>query len=282
MSRLSIRARLGISSSRMSCLKISSAAGYRSRVGRSMKCSRSRSVEAEDVPADQVDVLEGRHHALPKLGGCSSSRSASGSIVVVGCWSSAASSRRPQRLACVGAPCAVASSTRFLPRSAKQRRLDAEEANAHLAQRVADTPFLTNAAVAERRRWSKAAWVVPRKNGSYLQSPIFGVSRAGAARKKAILAVAASMSTAAHFMPRDKTDLPRPRAAILGRPRQVPRHPAPPPAFPAPPAVGVPLNPQARVPSSGSGEPSSAPSTWSTNCRPTGARAVVHSVRTLE
>ena len=51
----------------------------------------------------------------------------------------------------------------------------------------------------------QAAWAATRKNGSYVQSQ-FRRLKAGAARREAIVAVAASMLTAAYFMLRDEKD----------------------------------------------------------------------------
>ena len=60
------------------------------------------------------------------------------------------------------------------------------------------TPWLKTALV-------QAAWAATRKNGSYLQSQ-FRRLRGKRGPKKAIVAVAASMLTAAYFMLRDETD----------------------------------------------------------------------------
>ena len=51
----------------------------------------------------------------------------------------------------------------------------------------------------------QAAWAATRKNGSYLQAQ-FRRLKGRRGPKKAIVAVAASMLTAAYFMLRDETD----------------------------------------------------------------------------
>ena len=60
------------------------------------------------------------------------------------------------------------------------------------------TPWLKTALV-------QAAWAATRKNGSYLQAQ-FRRLKGRRGPKKAIVAVAASMLTAAYFMLRDETD----------------------------------------------------------------------------
>ena len=84
------------------------------------------------------------------------------------------------------------------------------------------TPWLKTALV-------QAAWAATRKNGSYLQAQ-FRRLKGRRGPKKAIVAVAASMLTAAYFMLRDETGLPRPRRPVPGEPRQAARHPEPAPA----------------------------------------------------
>ena len=84
------------------------------------------------------------------------------------------------------------------------------------------TPWLKTALV-------QAAWAATRKNGSYLQAQ-FRRLKGRRGPKKAIVAVAASMLTAAYFMLRDETDLPRPWRPVPGEPRQAARHPEPAPA----------------------------------------------------
>ncbi len=74
-----------------------------------------------------------------------------------------------------------------------------------------------------------AAWAAVRTKDSYLRAQFLRIkSRRGA--KKAILAVAASMLTAAYYMLRDGVEYRRPRADSLRPPRQDQNHPPPPQA----------------------------------------------------
>ena len=84
------------------------------------------------------------------------------------------------------------------------------------------TPWLKTALV-------QAAWAATRKNGSYLQAQ-FRRLKGRRGPKKAIVAVAASMLTAAYFMLRDETDYHDLGGPVPGEPRQAARHPEPAPA----------------------------------------------------
>ena len=79
----------------------------------------------------------------------------------------------------------------------------------------------------------QAAWAATRKNGSYLQSQFRRLKGRRGPKKANRGGRRLHADRRLLHAPR-REGLPRPRRPILGRPRQAPRHPAPPPALAEP------------------------------------------------